>query len=321
MKKALVVGIDNYGDGNNLAGCINDAVAKHLKRHKNGDVNYSVNQINDLQTKDELKEQIQDLFEGNCDSALFFFSGHGHVDKYGMASLVTPDMTPQSPGVTMDSILTWANDSKVKNKIIILDCCFSGYMGSFSGDGSKSMLNDGVTILTASKGDQPSQEFGGHGVFTALLLSALEGGASDLLGNITPGSIYSYIDKALGPWRKQRPVFKSNVSTFDVIRKATPLIDVGILRELPNMFKVNKSIKLDPSFEDTNTLQDEHIVTEPYAIEENTKLFKNLQKLTNNGLVRPVGEEHMYYAAMNSKSCELTPLGEYYLKLAKEGKF
>ena len=35
MKKALVVGIDNYGNGNNLKGCVNDAqaIAQILKRH------------------------------------------------------------------------------------------------------------------------------------------------------------------------------------------------------------------------------------------------------------------------------------------------
>ena len=38
------------------------------------------------------------------------------------------------------------------------------------------------------------------------------------------------------------------------------------------------------------------------------------------GLVCPVGEEHMYYAAMNSKSCKLTPLGQHYWNLVKSGK-
>ena len=49
-------------------------------------------------------------------------------------------------------------------------------------------------------------------------------------------------------------------------------------------------------------------------------IFKNLQKLESVGLVCPVGEEHMYYAAMNSKSCKLTPLGQHYWNLVKSGK-
>jgi hypothetical protein len=283
MKKALVVGIDNYGNGNNLKGCVNDAqaIARILKRHADGTLNYDVKLKENVLTKDELTEHIQNLFKGDSDSAIFFYSGHGYVDDYGKASLVTPDMSPHTPGVSMDDILTWANNSKVNNKIIILDCCFSGNMGNFSGDGTKTSLNDGVTILTASKADELSVELDGHGLFTALLISALEGGASDLLGYITPGSIYSYIDKALGPWG-QRPVFKSNVSKFDIIRTVTPPIDVSILRELPEIFK-SKEISLDPSYEETNTLSDKHEVIEPYADENNVKLFKKLQKLTSNG--------------------------------------
>ncbi|PQF22075.1 caspase family protein [Enterococcus mundtii] len=321
MKKALVIGIDEYKSGYSLTGCVNDArdVAEMLKRHKNGDINYTVYLEENIESKNKLTIMIQELFEGDCESALLYFSGHGFVDKYGLASLVTPDLSPGNMGVSMDDILNWANKSKIKNKVIILDCCFAGNMGNFSGDGTRSSLSDGVTILTASKADEPSIEFAGHGIFTALLISALEGGASDLLGYVTPGSIYSYIDKALGPW-EQRPVFKSNVSTFDIIRRVNSSIDIALLRELPRIFNQDHTLELNPSFEVTNTTDDAHEVIEPYANSENVKLFKKLQKLTSCGLVRPVGEDHMYYAAMRSKSCELTTIGKYYHRLAEEEK-
>lgn len=61
-----------------------------------------------------------------------------------------------------------------------------------------------------------------------------------------------------------------------------------------------------------------HSVIEPYATIENTKIFSELQKLEGIGLVVPVEEEHMYYAAMNSKSCELTAVGKQYWRLVKE---
>ena len=38
------------------------------------------------------------------------------------------------------------------------------------------------------------------------------------------------------------------------------------------------------------------------------------------GLVVPVDEEHMYYAAMNSRACRLTALGAQYWRLANEKK-
>ena len=38
------------------------------------------------------------------------------------------------------------------------------------------------------------------------------------------------------------------------------------------------------------------------------------------GLIEPVNEDHMYYAAMNSESCKLTALGYHYWQLVKKGK-
>lgn len=322
LKKALCVGIDAYSNGNELSGAVNDAnkVANVLRRHTDDSPNYSVLLKADVDSKDRLTGLIKELFSGNADSAVLFFSGHGYVDSEGMASLVTPDMTENIPGVSMNDILMWANKSEIRNKIIILDCCFSGNMGSFSGDGTKANLEDGVTILTASRSNQPSMEYMGAGIFTSLLVEALEGGASDLLGNVTPGSVYAYIDKALGPW-EQRPVFKSNVSTFDILRRVKAPIDINILRDLPNIFSVeNTYIKLDPSYEETNSCEIIHEVREPYANDENVVTFKKLQKLTSNGLVEPVGEDHMYFAAMNNKECRLTALGKYYLNLSLSGK-
>jgi hypothetical protein len=141
-----------------------------------------------------------------------------------------------------------------------------------------------------------------------LLISAVDGGAADLRGNITPGSIYSYIDQALGPW-EQRPVFKTNVTRFTSIKVAKPPIDQNVLRKIPEYFKVQSDeYNLDPSYEDTN----------PDHNPENTKKFKELQKLQSVGLVVPTDAPFMYFAAMNSKSCKLTVLGQHYWKLAKD---
>ena len=68
----------------------------------------------------------------------------------------------------------------------------------------------------------------------------------------------------------------------------------------------------------TNTKTVEHDVIEPYAKDENVAVFKNLQKLQSVGLVVPVDSEYMYFAAINSKSCRLTALGNHYWKLAKD---
>jgi hypothetical protein len=158
----------------------------------------------------------------------------------------------------------------------------------------------------------------GHGVFTSLLLEALKGGAADVTGHITPSGIYAYIDKALGPW-KQRPVFKTNVTRFSPLRTVKPQVDISVLRKITEYFEEsNYAYALDPSYEFTNAPNVDHDIIEPYANAENVAVFKNMQKLESIGLVVPDGEEHMYFAAMKSRECRLTAIGQYYWRLVKD---
>jgi hypothetical protein len=151
-----------------------------------------------------------------------------------------------------------------------------------------------------------------------LLLDALHGGAADLKGYITPGSVYAYIDQALGAW-DQRPVFKTNISRFISLRTVVPQVSMAIIHKLTEYFPTpTEPYPLNPSYEDTNTLQTEHIVIEPYANKENVAKFKELQKLQSVGLVVPVDAPFMYFAAMNSKACKLTSLGYHYWRLVKD---
>lgn len=320
-RKALVVGIDDYPSCP-LHGCCNDseAIKDLLSNHGNGDPNFSVWKKNNVATKGELRALIEKCFEGDADVALFYYSGHGHIDKVG-GYLVTPDFSDYDYGVSLQDVLTIANESKCRERIIILDSCFSGFMGSISTVGQNTaVINEGVTIMTASRNSQTSMEIDGHGVFTALLMEALKGGAADVTGHISIAGIYAFIDKALGPW-DQRPVFKTNVNSFISLRDVPPQVDVSILRSLTKYFVEEQDLyELDPSYEPTNKPNIEHSIVEPYAIEEHMSIFSDLQKLEGVGLVVPVDEEHMYYAAMNSKSCKLTPIGKRYWKLVKEGR-
>lgn len=123
------------------------------------------------------------------------------------------------------------------------------------------------------------------------------------------------IDKALGPW-EQRPVFKTNVTRFTSLRKVVPQVELSIIRKIDTYFSdEDTEFSLDPSFEPTNSNFVSHEIVQPYANPSNTKIFSDLQKLEGIGLVVPVGEEHMYYAAMKSKSCKLTYIGKQYWRL------
>ena len=319
MRKALIVGINNYPKAP-LCGCVNDASAFSAIIETNGDgsPNFDVRLVTDVPTKSELKGLIIELFSGDCETALLYFSGHGLLDDIG-GYIVTPDYKPNDEGVSMDEILNIANDSKAQNRVIILDCCHSGALGSPKNLGGKSAhIGEGVSILTASRDSESAIEINGHGVFTNLLLDALQGGAADLRGHITPGSVYAYIDQALGPW-DQRPVFKTNITRFTSLRTVTPQVPIDILRKLVDYFPTPQDeFALDPSFEDTNAPVVEHKIVEPHAKAENVAVFKHLQKFQGVGLVVPVNEQYMYFAAMNSKSCKLTALCYHYWRLVKE---
>ena len=55
----------------------------------------------------------------------------------------------------------------------------------------------------------------------------------------------------------------------------------------------------------------------PPADPENTRKFTILQKYNRVNLVVPVNALHMWHAAMTSKSCRLTALGEHYRRLVE----
>ena len=320
MRKALVVGINNYPVAP-LNGCINDASAFSATIEVNGDgsPNFDVRLQTDIPKKSDLKTSIKALFSGSCETALFYFSGHGYFDDLGGGVIVTPDYQQNDEGISMDEIPNIANASDAKNRVIILDCCHSGSFGSPNSSGGKTaQIGEGISILTASKTDEASVEVNGHGIFTNLLLDALQGGAADLRGHITPGSIYSYIDQALGPW-DQRPVFKTNITQFTSLRTVIAQVPLEVLRKIIEYFSVAEDhFQLDPSFEFTNDPDIKHEYTEPHADDNNVLIFKDLQKLAGVGLVAPVDEQHMYFAAMNSKSCKLTALGYHYWRLVTD---
>ncbi|MDF7673356.1 caspase family protein [Acetobacteraceae bacterium ESL0709] len=139
--------------------------------------------------------------------------------------------------------------SKVKNRIIILDSSHSGIAGGSALQQQVAEINDGVTILTASTAEQYATEGNNAGVFTSLLVDALGGAAANLVGDITPGSVYAHVDQSLGPWA-QRPVFKTNVKHFVSLRKVRPPLELVELRRISEFFpEPGSQFRLDPTYE------------------------------------------------------------------------
>jgi len=315
MRQALVVGINDYPTAP-LTGCVPDAnrISRLLGDNDDGSPNFSVRtltKLGEIGTKALLRKNIEALFvNSKVDVALFYFSGHGFLDSTG-GYFVTPDATQYDEGLSMETVIGLANNSPARERVIIIDCCNSGHFGSVTALATgASVLPEGVSVLTASRKNEAAVESDGQGVFTRLICDGLEGGASDVIGNVTASSLYSYVDEALGAW-EQRPLFKSHVSRFTRLRLCKPVVPLEILRRLPTYFACPEvEFPLDPTYEpDASPTHPEH-----------EEVFGHLQKYRNARLLEPVGADHMYYAALQSLSCRLTPLGRHYWRLAKEKK-
>lgn len=323
MRIALIVGINYYEHGSPLYGCVDDAhaVQSVLQRHGDGSVNFDCKLLTgtgptDRVDRNELKDNVSELFSAKADIALFYFAGHGHIEATGGYLLAT-NSARGDEGLSLSDVLTYANQSPAQNRIIILDSCHAGIAGTPPAAGDLATLSEGLTVLTASTAEQYATEENGRGVFTSLLVDALYGGGANLTGDITPGSVYAHVDQSLGAW-EQRPVFKTNVRQFVSLRSVPPSIELDDLRRITEFFPASGSeLQLDPTFEPELKGRDGGMVPpDP----DNTRKFAILQRYNRLNLVVPVDAPHMWHAAMQSKTCRLTVLGEHYRSLVARGR-
>jgi hypothetical protein len=328
VRKALIVGIDYYDHVSQLNGCVADArsVRSALERHADAQrmVNFAApamllgtGRTNPV-IRSQLRDAIKELFAGKHDIALFYFAGHGHIDETG-GYLCTSEVRSGDDGLALSEIMTLANNSQATNRVIILDSCHSGIAASRPDVKSVAEIREGMTVLTASTDEQDAMESGGSGLFTNLLVDALNGAAANLVGDITPGSVYAHIDQSLGPWA-QRPVFKTNVTSFVSLRQSVPPIDPSALRQLSTLFpRPDHVFELDPSYEPERSAEQRDDPSIPPPDPEKTAVFSILQKYVRVNLAVPVGAQHMWHAAMQSKACALTDLGRHYRQLIAKG--
>lgn len=313
-RAAICIGINDY-DHSPLSGCENDARAIHerLAKHHDGSPNVASRlhlSSETRLTKAELRRLATELFtKPELEVAIFYFAGHGSRTDSG-PFLISQDARDADEGLAMGDLITKANESTARERIIILDCCHSGAIDQLFGSDQSLALKKGVSILAASRDTEASQEVGGRGVFTSKVCDALDGGAADVTGSVTVAGVYAYVDQVLALW-EQRPLFKANVSKLVTLREAEPAVSKEKLRKLMSYFPTPDFVfPLNPSYEPT---------ADPHH-DENEAVFADLQRFRGARLLEPHGTEHMYYAAMQSRACSLTPLGRFYRARVEAGK-
>jgi len=331
MKRALVIGIDDYGSPErNLEGCVADAlaVADKLESHGNGDPNFDVVTLTSNAapvTTEVMDDALRKLFHGKAETVVFYFAGHGVLDaETNRGHLVSQDHKKSLPGLSLTHVIDMANAAhkEIDSTVIILDSCHAGFIGELAalGNGDISVIGKGVTILAAADRNQAAAEHDGHGLFTGIMLDGLTGSASDILGRITPAALYSLIDQTLGGW-DQRPVYKANVQNFITLRQVPPKVTPELLRKLKDYFPAASYIlPVDPSFEPDRGEFTEKFKDIP-IIEENVAVLRDMQTYYKVNLVLPVDQPFPWHAAMNGTGCRLTSQGAHYRRLAEKKRF
>ena len=265
-------------------------------------------------TQEKLMQLFNKFFSAEANLAIVYFCGHGQETVSG-GCMVTQNNTTANPGVPFAYLLSLAEDAlrdgRIHEVILIIDCCYSGDIGNISLFGKKrAYIPKGLSILTSSASNELSYYTKDSTIFTHHLIDGLEGGAADLLGEITVISLYSYVNKMLSTLQHQTPYLKTYSSSLNPIRKNNPRISIDNLRRIVELFPNKEKHQLNPKYEDSIPGFD------PVLVE----LFKIMQEFNRQGLVKPDGEDHMYYAAINNKSCSLTDEGEFYWELVDRGR-
>jgi hypothetical protein len=290
-----------------------------LQRHEDGSPNYDcrllVNPGGPLITSPLLQAEWQHLFADFRGEIVFYFAGHGSPTEADGA-LVTHEGEPAHPGLPMEELIQLANASAAEEVLLILDCSDPGTLGNGArkrrgrAPAQQVRLREGVTILAASRPQGVSWSSGTRGIFTELLLAALQGGAADVRGQISAAAIYAYIEQALGAW-DQRPLYRSEASHLSPVRRCAPHIADDLLRQLPVLFASEESrYRLAPSYE----------FTHPTVVPEHVAIFNTFKAYRDARLVRMVEGDDIYFAALHAHEVALTPTGKLYWRLASQGR-
>ncbi|MCA2214025.1 caspase family protein [Jidongwangia harbinensis] len=142
---------------------------------------------------------------------LFFFSGHGRLDQHGRLHLCMQDTDSAdllATAVSSARINEFADASRARNVVIVLDCCHAGAFRG--GDVPDTVAGPGRYVLTSCRGSQLANDAtvdNGTSVFTQHLVDGLLTAAPDHDGDGYVGfsDLYTYVDRRMRESGKQIP--------------------------------------------------------------------------------------------------------------------
>jgi hypothetical protein len=172
-------------------------------------------------------------------------------------------------GVPIETVIRVMQESRCRQRVLILDCCHSGAVGAeFRGGKLSDSLGDlarntGTWILTASTAIQTAEEREstdsadgpGHGVFTRYFIDGLEKGEAPTSSDgetITIDGIYDYVYR--------NAVLKSVQQPQRFLLDGTGAIEIGRSIAVKREKRRNEVRNKFHKFLEENTISDEHYI-------------------------------------------------------------
>ncbi len=188
-------------------------------------------------TFETINQKIENLFSKaeRDDLILFYYSGHGCRGLDGRHYLVATNTRPdllRSTGVSEAFIHDIMSNSRSQQRIVILDCCFSGAFidGQKSGVGEPLLFDElrgTATAILASSGtiQYSFEERGRNSLFTQFLLGGIETGEADQDedDNISIGELFNYAEPRVRAMRpEQKPVKNAGANEDQILIAKSP---------------------------------------------------------------------------------------------------
>lgn len=236
-RDALIVGINQYQSlpGLNAPAADAEAVAARLQTQGEFRVHRlpevikkgrptvgSRSQVTTQQLEDSLVQLFKPKGKNIPTTALFYFSGHGLQREAGVQEgyLATSDTDPSKGnfGIPLNWLRRLLQQSPVRQIIVILDCCHSGELLSFTeaDPGARSGIDR--LFMAASREYESAYESiaGKHSIFTQALLSGLDP-HRQTGGKVSNYGLTEHISQQLRG-EIQQPLFESSGSEIVLTR-------------------------------------------------------------------------------------------------------
>lgn len=224
-RSALVIGMSYYDDLDELPAAVNDSremervLEIHFDTTKNFEVRRRVSVQEDPITASTFLAEF-DIFLTNSDDTdlVFYFSGHGLANQWGMQLLMADQSGGSGLGVPFETLMYRATQARFASLTCILDCCYAGtaWKLGLPDPLDFSFLRRNVTILASSSGDSfYDQDLSDY---TRILVEGFEGAATDPSGHVTAFELHRLAAGRLRDGRNGSPVLKSNCSDTTDLR-------------------------------------------------------------------------------------------------------